>query len=279
MLNTICLLASSHASSVSSAFHFKARVSTADQAGANLASERGVLSKRPEWAGLQLPCHVHIIALSFTKSLRDLETDIAGMVNFSQCLSFGTNMFSFQQALLTIASAWPFNVIVGTPSPDIIAHRDATLALFCQTGRNLEIRRYMLKHLPTGDWSKRRCLEVYVEPGVDFDKAEVFKRLMDALVLTLAGTFFRLYPRHRWLGADSTVEQVALCDAVHGLGSAAFHYMVTGEMLQAPVSRGDFSAAIEGEAGPASDNISADPAAAMATQPRMVSADPKDGLC
>ena len=47
-------------------------------------------------------------------------------------------------------------------------------------------------------------------------------------ILSLTGTLFQVYPRHRWLGADCTVEQVALCEAVHGLASQTFARLLAG---------------------------------------------------
>ena len=41
----------------------------------------------------------------------------------------------------------------------------------------------------------------------------------------LTGKLFQIYPRHRWVGADATVDQVALCEVVHGLASQTFQHL------------------------------------------------------
>ena len=58
--------------------------------------------------------------------------------------------------------------------------------------------------------------------------------MSQALVLALSGALFKPYPRHRWLGADYTTNQVGICEAVHGLLSAAFERMLAKTMT-APV--------------------------------------------
>eukprot|EP00975_Prorocentrum_lima_P002837 626115-Prorocentrum_lima.AAC.1 len=37
---------------------------------------------------------------------------------------------------------------------------------------------------------------------------------------------FVTYPRHRWTGADLSVDQVALAESIHGLASASWLHMV-----------------------------------------------------
>ena len=70
----------------------------------------------------------------------------------------------------------------------------------------------------------------------------MIERLSTVLALSLTGTLFRVYPRHRWLGADHTVDQVGLCEAVHGLASAAYHHMLTGKL---PVSEAVAASSLE----------------------------------
>ena len=69
------------------------------------------------------------------------------------------------------------------------------------------MKRFLLAKLANGDWKRHDVIQVFIPPGVDFDRQQVLENLCTGLVLSLAGSLFSIYPRHRWLGADATVEQ------------------------------------------------------------------------
>ena len=225
-----CLLDASSTSEHASGFHLKMRATTTDQAGSNNTAEQGVLQKRPGWTGLHLPCLAHIVAGCFSKTFQLMESDVSGMLHFALFLGFGSNMLKFRESLLAVATSLPLHVVVGVPSEDVLAHRKFVLDTLCNTGRNLAVRRYLLQTFATGDWKKTDCIEVYVRPGQKYEAEELRAKVANALVLGLTGTLFRVYPRHRWLGADITVDQIALCQSVHGLASAAVRHMLTGSL-------------------------------------------------
>ena len=231
-----CLLESSHATDASNQFRFKARTTTTDQAGSNQLAEKAVLSQRPGWSGLHLPCNVHLVANAFSRTFAFVDEHITGLIGFSLSLSFGSSMLAFRKSLIAAVSLMPLEIVEGTPPPDVVAYRQHVLELFGGTGRNLEVKRFLLQTFPNGDWRRKHSIQVYVEAGAGFEREALLEKLGTVLALSLTGTLFRVYPRHRWIGADQTVDQIGLCEAVHGLASAAYHHMMTGQLPSAATS-------------------------------------------
>ena len=228
-----CLKRSSGASSWSSRFPLKLRVSTSDQAGANFLAEKMVLGARKEdgssWSGLHLPCNVHIVAGAFRKTFRLLDTDVTGMVNVALFLSVGSNMLLFRQTLTQVVTS-KLQIVMGYPTPEMNAYREHILNTFCSAGRGVALKRCLLAKLANGDWQRKDIIQVFIPPGVDYAEDQILENLCTGLLLSLAGSLFSIYPRHRWLGADATVEQVGLCEAVHGLLSTTLHLMLQSSM-------------------------------------------------
>ena len=192
-------------------------------------AEKQVLGGRSEegnaWSGLHLPCNIHIIAGAFKKSFQLMDSDVSGMINVALYLSMGPNMFLFRQTLTQLVAS-KLQIVRGTPTPEMHMYREHMLNLFCSAGRGLALKRFLLSKLPNGDWRRKDIIEVFIPPGLDFAREQVLDNVCTALVLSLAGSLFSVYPRHRWLGADTTVEQVGLCEAVNGLLSSTLHSMM-----------------------------------------------------
>ena len=66
------------------------------------------------------------------------------------------------------------------------------------------------------------------------------------LVYALCGRSFKLYPRHRWLGADIVVDQIGLIESIHGLATAAFRKML-GQLGEAIASAMHTEEVLQGE--------------------------------
>ena len=235
-----CVAEGSPASTWAEHFPVKIRVATTDQALANMSAEKAILHDRGDsWGSLHLPCNMHVVAKAFTKTFSLCEQHISGMVNLALSLSMGGNMGKFREALADVAAS-RLKVLKGTPPPEVEAYRSFVLQLFGQTGRNVPVKTYLLQALPNGDWRKQDVVEVYIPATMDIDKDRIQQRVIQSLVLGLTGVLFRAYPRHRWVGADATTDQVAMLEAVHGLGSAAYRLflqrMTSGAGPQPPQS-------------------------------------------
>ena len=62
-------------------------------------------------------------------------------------------------------------------------------------------------------------------PGAEYDEQRILDLVSEAVTVALAPSLFKVYPRHRWVGCDTALDQLALAECVHGLGSAAFLLM------------------------------------------------------
>ena len=224
-----CLQDSSPTSLAANRFKFKVRATTTDQAAANHSAETAFMQGRSEqnWAHLHLPCNMHIIAKAHSRSFDIVQNQISGMLNFALSLSLGGNMLKFRVSLIAVVRQ-RLQIIVGHPPADAQAYRQFILSHFCSSGRNLAVKRFLLEHFANGDWRCKDAVQLYVEPGLEVNAAGMVDQVCSALALALTGSLFKLYPRHRWVGADGTVAQIGLCEAVHGLASATFKHMTSG---------------------------------------------------
>ena len=61
---------------------------------------------------------------------------------------------------------------------------------------------------------------------MEVDEGQLYKDVGAALLVCLVGRGFRVYPKHRWQGADVAVDLTGLALCTHGLGVHAFKHMV-----------------------------------------------------
>ena len=87
------------------------------------------------------------------------------------------------------------------------------------------MRRRLLEVLANGDWSRRGRFELWIVPGLQVDEARLKDIIVKGVLIALTGRVYRAYPRHRWLGSDEAVDEIALAESCHGLASQAFSHM------------------------------------------------------
>ena len=214
---------------VASKFAMKVRSVTADMAGANSVAEKLVMGQRPaDWCHLYFPCNVHIVARCHSRVFHLVDPHIQGLLHFSLSLGVGSALTRFRASLAAVlAHDDLLQVIPGSPSAEAVRYREFVIDLFCSSGGNQTLRRYLLQRLPNGDWRCRDRVQIYVTPGTDVDTAQLKTEVTTALLLVLAGKNFRIYPRHRWVGCEVATDMVGLAEAVHGLASRAYAHMLT----------------------------------------------------
>ena len=265
-----CLADANPTSSCSGSFPFKMRVTTTDQAQANFAAEKTLVASRgKDWGSLHLPCLMHILAKVITKSFNLCEDQITGVINLTLSLSLGAQMTKFREALAEVISN-QLSVVSGHgPPQDAEDYRSFVMKTFCSVGKNLKVKQFLLQSFPNGDWRKRGVVEVYLPAHVQIDTNTLTKKLCKSLLLALTGSLYRVYPRHRWVGADASIEQIGLVEAIHGLCSAAYAVFLRDFPAGQPGPSLDMEV---GEAGeeqvpPASGGVTEDFAAAAAGAP------------
>ena len=182
----------------SQSFDLQCRITTTDAASENFLAEKHVMADRDEsWTALHFVCVVH---------------QISSMVTFREHLGQ-----LVRERLL---------IIRGYPLEEASAYRRFILRLFCTTGRQLQLREFLLSALPNGDWRRSDAIELYIAPGIDFNQEQVTQRLVNGLVVALSGRVFSTYPQSRWIGCDVGVDEAGLCEAVHRLLSLSFARMM-----------------------------------------------------
>ena len=189
----------------------KVRFVTVDQAGSNAVAERRIMSSRPGWEHVQFPCCVHILAACHSKSFALAEELIQGMIHFSLSLRTGTLMSKFRRSLLTILdTADNYDFIPGDPPVEHTHYKEFMVKLFAGTGGQKAVRRDLLLRYPNGNWRRTDKIEVYLPQAQQKTQAEVHKDVKEALLMSLGSRAFRVYPRHRWLGADICMDQLGI---------------------------------------------------------------------
>ena len=130
-----CLAAASTMSSWAQHFKVKARITTTDEAPANFAAEREMVTERGDgWLSLHLGCNMHRIARSFARTFALLDEHITGLMNLSLVLGFGGTMLKFREAMVAIVES-KLTIVKGSPPPEAQAYKEFMMDLFCSKGK------------------------------------------------------------------------------------------------------------------------------------------------
>ena len=219
-------------------FFWKTRVSTTDAAATNILCEKILQSHRPnDWSLLHLFCNVHKASRAMTRSLELVEQHISGLVNFALSLQVGANMHDFRLALAAVVANKPLVIIRGEVPMEISNYQDFILETFGRTGTRIAERNFLLKGVCRGDWRRSDRLEVYAPPGLEVDVTLQKHLIEKALLMSVAHKNFSTFPKHRWLGADVSLDQIALACAVHNVGAEAFLVMCQSLQTKKPPSQ------------------------------------------
>ena len=145
--------------------------------------------------------------------------DVSGLLNFALSLNTGASLLTFRQCLAEVV-AERLELVFGRIPQEVLDHQSFILDVFGQTGTKQAERRHILQGLGLGDWRNTSSIEVYITPGTGCNRSDIVKTVVQGLSYALCHTQFSLYPRHRWLGADAALDQIALLQAVFGLATA-----------------------------------------------------------
>ena len=217
----------------SSNFKTKVRVVTTDQHPSNFLCERLIQEERGrQWQTVHLSCNVHCVSRVFSRTLEFLNHDIGGLLNMTLFLSIGSNMSNFRRSVQAILMK-KLTFLRGHPPAHAQERRQQYVDMFCSTGPRVEVRRQLLDLFANGDWNRQDRFEIWILPGVEINEDVLRPTIITALLVALTGRTYRNYPRHRWLGCDVAVDEIALMQSCHGLASAAFKDMC-GSLPAAP---------------------------------------------
>ena len=207
-------------------FYWKTRVATTDAAPANILCEKILQGQRTaDWSTLHIHCNVHKAARAMTRAFDLTEPDISGLINMSLSLQVGASMHDFRAAMSAVVAHKPLVIHRGTPPNEVLNYQEFILQTFMSTGSRKAERAFLLQEVMTGDWRRSDALEVYLPPATQVDEKQYKQVIEKTLLQTLAHKNLSTFPKHRWLGADNSLDQVGMLFAVHNVGCEAFMLM------------------------------------------------------
>ena len=215
---TAALQRTSAVSEFANSFLHRWRTACTDDAKANPAAEAQLLARRNKlkkgWKGWRMACEVHKAATCHTTAFMLLESTISGVLNCSLSVNFGNYVARFRRILFNVTRA---NIIFRTTPLDETAktYKMHVLRVFCASGRKRSFKVTLLLRLLPGDWRNKSAVEYILQPGES--AADAKEQVARGVSSALCSSKFFEYPRHRWTGADISVSQWGLMEAVHGL--------------------------------------------------------------
>ncbi len=96
-------------------------------------------------------------------------------------------------------------------------NKDHCSALLVGTGTCVAARRVLLLTLANGDWQCSGEIQHYINGDPENDEDMLRSEMADGLTQALCSRAPHIYPRHRWTGADLSVDQLALMTCLHSL--------------------------------------------------------------
>ena len=221
-----CLLRNSGASPWANNFLFKARAVCTDKAGSNVRAERSIASGRgSSWATLLTPCDVHATSAVHKHGFHNLlPQHVSGMIHCALSLRHGAAMTVFRTCLREVVRARLKIMKGGRLLESALAYKNHIFQLFPGGGANALVKKVLLAGLPNGDWRNMEFVEYYPPPGVDAsrDKDAIAELLSSGLCRALCEAKPSLWPRHRWCGADLSLDSIGRLEAIHGLLPATY---------------------------------------------------------
>ena len=212
-----------HASSpspCSQEFRLPMRLCTTDKGSANSVAERILMSRRSgSWSHLQASCDVHTAAGCHTKTSVLVSKDVSSLLHMALGLQLTGNMQKFRRCVIEdIRSRMVWKH--GTPSQSATAFRRHVLDLFLARGPDYRARRASLQVYLSGDWRNQQHVEYHFHnPGMDdqLDRRKLAHMIALGVARTLTSRQIAVYPRHRWVGFDLSLDQLGLLEAAHGI--------------------------------------------------------------
>eukprot|EP00971_Amphidinium_carterae_P209851 4162385-Amphidinium_carterae.1 len=220
------LLQSGKPSEHADKFMLKVRIASTDAAASNIACERLVMETRDEqWSSLQVFCVVHVAARILTKTMALVDEDVSGMLNYALSLNGAGSTLEFRKALAAVVMKRPFVIHRGLPPLEVVEHNRFIISLFGSTGTRVAERQAILGRVCTGDWRNKVAIEIYVPVGFRADETLLRQQYLQYVVWVLCHKGYSAYPKHRWLGADTSIDEVCLGLALHNIAGEAYQLM------------------------------------------------------
>jgi len=208
-------------------FAHRTRAVTTDKFPANFRAEESILADRgATWKLLHFECRLHMNATIHTTTFNATEKDsISQMIHLVLSLRMGGQWAKFKALL----RRWIRDHVIflhGEPPLAAVKWKANAVRVFFGGGRSVVPKLALLRMFANGDWRNHEGIEYYyslADPDDDHFKEAKRKEIADAIEEAIASAMPFLYPRHRWDGAEKSIEDLARLQCVHGLLGTIYH--------------------------------------------------------
>jgi hypothetical protein len=205
----------------------KGRFACTDRYAANFIAEIMVVkSRKADWTSQHMSCRHHVDATLHNLVLgkTELAKDVQGLLRVALSLRDASALLCFQRCVRTYVRR-RIVPLRGRPPSSTIIHRSDMLWIFCSgNGCKVAMIRSLLAALPNGDWERLDRIEVYIDLlGLESATHEdLVDAISDSLVAALCPSSPKLYPRHRWRGAQVATDNIGVIEMVSRILTGAY---------------------------------------------------------
>ena len=196
------------------------RVLTSDRDAAIRKAERRTAEENPMVSHIHFPCHIHIAAGIMGRVSELMKDGVSCLVELALCLGQAGAMAAFRKALREVLQQ-DLRIRLGAPPSEHEGHRRSILDLaYAGSPAAFAARRSVVEGLANGDWSRRDVVEHWASGPVS--RSSIVNRFQKLFVWAVASASPRVFPRHRWTGAEDAIRWVLLLMSCHGLLAKAW---------------------------------------------------------
>ena len=195
-------------------FPRRLHVVTTDAASSNLKAERLLCGSDASWGLLHLLCDVHRIHRVAGGVFDTVPEMTTGMIRVALSLRAGATMSLLRAALREHLKK---NLVIkhGFRSDASTQRCKALMRLFMSSPR-VQHHKEALDSLLNGDWAVSPEVQHYCN-GCCNGPHETLEKVLEFVVSALAGSAPHIFPRHKWIGAERTLEWLGIFTVVHRL--------------------------------------------------------------
>ena len=223
-----CLIRAGTLPLASRRFHVQCRASTSDKAGYNLLAEHILQEQRgAACCSFKLSCDAHSLATCVGKTLGSLcGGDVQGLLRSALSLQVGTYMCTFRTALAQVVKS-KLIFCKGTLPREAMKYKEHVLNLFHSTLSYRSKKVCLLLRVMNGDWRDHKNIQYYTDKVDSLTNEDLVVQWMTSVLLEvyLCRKPF-VYPRHRWTGADRSLDWVGSLESCHGLFTATYTHFL-----------------------------------------------------
>ena len=204
------------------------QLATTDRYSANTVAEQALRGLNPSHLAFHLSCDVHRLSTCQTWQLGVVASHISALISASLIMREAGALTHMQQCIFKVIQDRLVVEYGQPPGGQMQEHRAAVINLFLggdlsKKEDSLALKRArqraILKYYLNGDWESE-TIHVYSSSHVN--RAQLLQAMRKFVVPALLPSAISLFPRNRWHGGETAVDEAGLLFACHNIGPAAF---------------------------------------------------------